>query len=252
MGVEALTLLVLGLLGATLGSFLNVLLFRYQSGRSVVAGRSRCMHCGHTLGFFDLFPIFSFLALRGRCRYCKSRVSVQYPLVEAAGAAIVCGTYLVEPDPVRFVLAALFWFVLLFIFVYDWRHKIIPWGGLLLVILLGFVLGLGADHWGGLWGGLLLAAPLALLSLISGGRWMGWGDGLLELGLGWYLGLTAGLTAFVFAFWAGAVIGIVLILRAKGYTMKSEVPFAPFLILGAALAAFLHVDIFQTLPALFH
>ena len=93
---------------------------------------------------------------------------------------------------------------------------------------------------------------------------MGWGDSALELGLGWLLGLTAGLTAFVLAFWIGAAVGIGLILIERGftptptskklvwgYTMKSEVPFAPFLIAGAALALFLDVDIFQTLPALF-
>lgn len=80
---------------------------------------------------------------------------------------------------------------------------------------------------------------------------MGWGDGTLQLGLGWLLGLTAGLTAFVVAFWTGAVVGILLILFSKGVTMKSEVPLAPFLIFGAACAYFLHVDLFQTLPALF-
>ena len=81
---------------------------------------------------------------------------------------------------------------------------------------------------------------------------MGWGDGALQLGLGWLLGLTAGLTAFMLAFWAGAVVGILLMLFSARVTMKSEVPFAPFLIFGAACAYFLYVDFFPTLPALFH
>lgn len=97
----------------------------------------------------------------------------------------------------------------------------------------------------------MLALPLFLISVVSGGRWMGWGDSALELGLGWLLGITAGLTALVLAFWIGAAVGIGLTIARGGYTMKSEVPFAPFLIAGAALALFLDVDIFQTLPVLF-
>jgi prepilin signal peptidase PulO-like enzyme (type II secretory pathway) len=81
---------------------------------------------------------------------------------------------------------------------------------------------------------------------------MGWGDGFLEISLGLLLGLTAGLTALFVAFWSGALIGVVLLLVSKNrYTMRSEVPFAPFLILGCAVAYFLHVDIFSYLPLLF-
>ncbi len=100
--------------------------------------------------------------------------------------------------------------------------------------------------------GPLLASPLFLLSLFSGGRWMGWGDSALQLGLGWLLGLTAGLTALMIACWTGGIVGIILAASSKRYTMKSEVPFAPFLIWGAACAYFLYVDLFQTLPALFY
>lgn len=80
---------------------------------------------------------------------------------------------------------------------------------------------------------------------------MGWGDSGLELSLGWLLGLTAGLTALVLAFWIGALVGIALIILKKGLTIKSEVPFAPFLVLGALIVHFFHVDFFTTLPLLF-
>ena len=177
---------------------------------------------------------------------------MQYPLVEAAGAALGVFVFLQNPDPASFTLWLGIWMTLLFIFVYDWRHQIIPWSasGLLAVLALVLVFNFQFSI-SNLLAGPLLAAPLFLISLVSGGRWMGWGDGALELGLGWMLGLTAGLTAFVLAFWVGAAVGIALLVLAKGITMKSEVPFAPFLILGAAAAYFLHVDIFQTLPALF-
>ena len=80
---------------------------------------------------------------------------------------------------------------------------------------------------------------------------MGLGDGALELSLGWFLGLTMGLTALFAAFWSGAVVGIGLIVLRRGITIKSEVPFAPFLIFGAAVAYFLHADLFPALPLLF-
>lgn len=79
---------------------------------------------------------------------------------------------------------------------------------------------------------------------------MGWGDAPLELSLGLLLGLSLGATALMLSFWIGAVVGIVLIVFKKGLTMKSELPFAPFLVLGALIAHFLHVDFFYTIPFL--
>ena len=77
---------------------------------------------------------------------------------------------------------------------------------------------------------------------------MGWGDGILELSLGWLLGVSQGLSALFIAFWSGAIVGMLLILiKKKRYTMRSEVPFAPFLIFGAAVAYFSHVDLFSLL-----
>jgi prepilin signal peptidase PulO-like enzyme (type II secretory pathway) len=98
--------------------------------------------------------------------------------------------------------------------------------------------------------GPILASPLVLLSLVSKGRWMGWGDGPLELSLGFLLGLSAGGTALMLAFWIGAAVGILLMVFKKGLTMKSELPFAPFLVAGALVVHFFHVDFFSTLPFL--
>lgn len=245
-------LIVVAAFGLILGSFLNALLYRYNTGKSVMRGRSRCMHCGHTLHAQDLVPLLSYLFLRGKCRYCRSKVSLQYPLVEAAAAALAVALYMRNLEPLQFVLAFAIGYVLLFIVVYDLRHQIIPWSasGLLAVLSLMWVIVTGPSALA-FAAGPLLALPLTLLSLISGGRWMGWGDGALELGIGWFLGLTMGLTALVLSFWIGAIVGIVLMGASRAYTMRSEVPFAPFLVLGAASAYFLHVDLFQALPALF-
>ncbi len=246
-------LVVVAILGAILGSFLNALLFRYQTGRSVMRGRSQCMSCAHTLFWYDLIPVVSWLMLCRRCRYCRTKISVQYPLVELAAAALALGVFLLHPELLRFALDTALWMVLLFVFVYDLRHQVIPWPALWIVAALGFasfLLYSDLSLWS-FFAGPLVALPLLAISVVSRGRWMGWGDGLLEVGLGWLLGLSAGYSALAVAFWSGALVGIGLLGLSKAYTIKSEVPFAPFLILGAGVAYFFHVDFFQALPLLF-
>lgn len=245
------------LLGLILGSFINALVYRFNTGRGM-GGRSRCMHCGHTLGALDLIPVFSFLFLRGRCRYCEAKLSLQYPLVEVVAALLALAVYLVHPTLLEFGLWLAVVMTLLFVVVYDIRHGVIPWSAsVLLAVLALFNLflpcitescQLSADS---LLAGPLLALPLFLFSLVSRGTWMGWGDSALELSLGWLLGLSVGATALVLAFWVGAAVGIALIILKKGFKMNSEIPFAPFLVLGALIAHFFHVDFFATLPLLF-
>lgn len=250
-------------LGAIAGSFLNALSFRFGTGRSVLRGRSRCMRCGHTLGALDLVPIFSYLFLRGRCRYCSTRVSLQYPLVEAAAALVSLAIFLAHPqEPLAYLFWFVVWMTLLFVVVYDLRHTVIPWSCSILLAVLallylalsfGGVLGptepAGSLLWSAL-AGPVLALPLFFISFVSKGAWMGWGDGALELSLGWFLGLSLGATALMFAFWIGATVGIVLILLKRGFRMGSEIPFAPFLVLGAFIVYVFHIDLFNTLPLL--
>ena len=255
------------LFGSIIGSFLNALSFRFNTGRSIARGRSRCMHCNHELGVPDLIPVFSYFFLKGRCRYCSVRISTQYPLVEVAAALLSLLVFLEHGSPLAYLFWLLVWMTLLFVVVYDLRHTVIPWSASGLLIILSFLsLFISFDstpvflHAPSVWAllaGPLLSLPLTALSAVSHGRWMGWGDGVLELSLGWFLGLTVGLTALMCAFWLGAFVGVALIVLQKrftrqggGFTMKSELPFAPFLVCGAALAYFYHVDFFQTLPLL--
>src|SRR3989344_6482284 len=90
-------------LGAILGSFINALVYRFNTGRGM-GGRSHCMHCGHTLSAVDLVPVFSFLFLRGRCRYCGVKLSLQYPLVEVAAAVLSPAVYPPHPAPLEYAL----------------------------------------------------------------------------------------------------------------------------------------------------
>ena len=252
--METLLLIAAAALGAIFGSFINALSYRFNTGRGM-GGRSYCDTCGHTLGVLDLFPVFSYMCLRGRCSYCRAKISIQNPLVEVAAAALSALTWLQTASVSAFLFWFVVWMVLLFVVVYDLRHTIIPWSCSILLGLLALA-SLFVDfstlsfHMPDLWAfaaGPLLALPLLLISLVSGGRWMGWGDGSLELGLGWFLGLAGGAAALMLAFWSGALLGIVLILFKKGLKMNSELPFAPFLIFGMFLVYFFHVDIFSIL-----
>lgn len=254
--------------GLIIGSFLNALSFRFHTGTSVMHGRSRCMRCGHTLSVVDLVPVLSYVALRGRCRHCGVRISIQYPLVEILAGALSLGVYLTTPEPLAYAFWFFIWMLILFIVVYDIRHTVIPWSCslLLMALSLAYVLVVHGAALDQLFAGPALAGPLLFVSLVSQGMWMGWGDGVFELSLGWLLGVTAGLSALMIAIWSGALIGVLLIVVGRmlarftptrtsrksvwGFTMRSELPFAPFLALGAASCYFFHVDLFTQIAIL--
>ena len=259
---DSFTILAVGAcgLGVIFGSFLNALLFRFNTGRGM-GGRSRCMRCNHTLSSLDLVPLLSYLFLLGRCRYCGTAISWQYPLVEAVAGLSSLGIFLLYPlQPLLFFFWLVVWLVILFIVVYDARHMIIPWSSSLTLLALSIVhFFLVPTTMLNLFAGLMLALPLFLLSLVSRGRWMGWADSLFELSLGNLLGLSLGGTALLFGVWSGALIGLVLIglqrltpmfgsrKGARRFTIQSEIPFGPYLALGAAIVFFFHVNIFSTI-----
>lgn len=248
------------LFGLIAGSFLNALLHRFQTGRGM-GGRSQCASCGAVLSARDLVPLLSYALLGGKCRHCRARISPSYPLIEILAGLLVLFTYLGTPDTSTFLIHSSLWLILLFIATYDLKHLVIPAYFAEALALASFVALFLEGHTFvlpslyALLAGPLTALPLFLLFLVSHGRWMGFGDPKLALGLGWFLGLEEGIAALLFSFWIGALISLFLLLRAafrgkeKRLTMKSEVPFAPFLITGAALAYFTNAT--ETLTAFF-
>ena len=260
--MELYLLVAAGILGTIVGSFINALSYRFNTGRGM-GGRSYCDTCGHVLSPLDLVPIFSYLFLRGRCRYCSAKISIQNPLVEIVAALLSVLTYVANPEPLSYVFWFVVWMIFLFVVVYDLRHTIIPSICSVLLVLLSLValffdlhtLSFAVPPLWSLLAGPILALPLFLLSLISGGRWMGWGDSGLELSIGWFLGLSFGATALMLSFWSGAIIGVGLLLFSRirwqradqQLTMVSEIPFAPFLVFGMFLVYFFHVDFFSML-----
>lgn len=252
--MEVILAIVFFLLGTIIGSFLNVVILRYNTGRSF-GGRSACMVCERSLSGKELIPILSFIYLRGRCLACETKLSLQYPLVELITGLIFAGLFLklqnvfFTGNSLHFAgiyaYYALLFSLLVVIAVYDLKHKIIPD---LLVFVFGVFafLGIFIMAPAGLWeilSGPIAGAPFALLWLLSGGRWMGLGDAKLAVGLGWLLGLSGVANAFLLAVWTGAFLGILLLIFSKKYGARSEIPFAPFLVLGTIISFFCNLNL---------
>ena len=253
--------------GLIIGSFLNVFICRYHTGRSL-RGRSMCLMCNKQLSWFELIPLVSYLLQGGRCRLCKSRISSQYPLVELTTGLVFAGiswkflTFNFQlsifnlSSLIYFILVLLIFSILIVISAYDIRHKIIPNGPVYTFILLAIltvfvdsqlliVNGL-LDH---ILAGIVLSLPFVLLWLFSRGKLMGLGDAKLALGMGFLLGLSAGVTALLLSFWIGAIISLLLIAFSRlfsasvlRYTMKSEIPFGPFLALSTFIVFLFDID----------
>lgn len=203
------------------------------------------MNCGKILHWYELLPLVSFLVQRARCRNCAGRIAWQYPAVELAAAFLFAGSFLRFGTSFLLPLGLISVSPLLIIFVYDLRHKIIPDRIVYCFIAAAFlfnVLSYGVSA--NLWVGPILAASFAFLWLISRGRWIGLGDAKLALGLGWLVGLKGALSAMLLAFWSGALVGLTLLfLKRRSFTMKSEIPFAPFLIFGTLLTLFFNLSL---------
>ncbi|MEK9161551.1 MAG: prepilin peptidase [Patescibacteria group bacterium] len=237
--------------GAVIGSFLNVVILRLNTGQSIVSGKSKCFNCAKKLRWYELVPLFSFLALRGKCSSCRSKISWQYPIVEAVSGLLFLGIFnsisvQTSFDFLNIIYLWIVFSILIVIAVYDYHHQIIPnlfvwiFNGLAFVGL--FFLSRGNElffNWNNLIAGAVLFSFFALLWLVSRGRWMGFGDAKLALGIGWLLGMTFGIIAITLAFWIGAIVGVALIYLSKNkYGIKSAIAFGPFMILGTAISFF--------------
>lgn len=217
--------------GLCVGSFLNVVIVRLQTGETL-GGRSHCPRCRHRLAWIDLVPVISFLVLYGACRYCKTKISLQYPLVELSTGLIFLFIF------VFFASHMLFWFYiassLIVIFVYDLKHFIIPDKILFPAIMIAFLFDIANDPF--MITSYFTAAALAsgfflVIYIVSRGRWIGFGDVKLAILLGLLLGWPAIITGLFLAFWLGAIAGIILMVAHRG-KLKTQMPFAPFLIMG--------------------
>jgi leader peptidase (prepilin peptidase)/N-methyltransferase len=237
MGALAVT----GVMGAIVGSFLNVVAYRLPRHESLITPASHCPSCGTPVRPYDNIPILSFLLLRGHCRSCGASISVRYPLVEALTAALCVGAVLVHHSAAGIALSIVLILLVVPAALIDLEHRIIPNRITALGAVLALVIGLALDPVGeperliagaGA-GGFLLLAALAY----PGG--MGMGDVKLAGVMGLFLGAAVA-PALLIALLAGVLLGVVVIARKGAQEgRKTAVPFGPFLALGALLAVFL-------------
>tara|TARA_B100000508_G_scaffold138723_1_gene135359 strand:- start:3743 stop:4591 length:849 start_codon:yes stop_codon:yes gene_type:complete len=269
--LELLQLIAFGF-GVIIGSFLNVYIYRFHTGKSL-SGHSHCLSCGAKLRWFELFPLVSYLALRGRCRTCGCSVTTRYFFVELATGLLFAGTLFVTGDLIKVLLLWAMLSILVVITVYDLNHFIIPDElTISLLVLAGVFVGYryllipDVTHLAyGIIASLAGSLFFFILWFISKGAWIGFGDVKLAVPLGLVLGYGAVFSFVVVSFWIGAATSLMLIgyqkaklrlQRGKGdlhlsqeaLTMKSAVPFAPFLVASFVTILFTRLDVLQ----LFH
>ena len=237
--MRALILLAVFWLGAAAGSFLQVVIYRLRRQEAWWAGRSYCPHCRRRIRWYDLFPLVSFLILRGRCRFCRRRLARQYPLVElAAGGLFFLGALYLPWDLtlVTYWAAVAFFTVL---FVYDAAYYLVPdkvsLPAIAVIFLLNLMRGLSL-------GPLVLGAALGgawflAQFLVSRGRWVGGGDIRLGLLLGVLLGYPLLVLGLLLTYIGGSLIALFLLGLGRK-KLDSRLPFATML-LPSALAVFL-------------
>lgn len=232
---ELIFSIIFGLYGIVIGSFLNVLILRIPIKESFTFKRSHCMSCGHVLAWYDLFPLFSYLFLGGKCRYCKVHISCQYPIVEGLNGLLYVGLYLVNGLNVETILYCLCTSALICLSVIDWRTKEIPFGFNLFIFLLGLIrLFTNIGDWGQYVIGLFAVSGfLFLLLVLSKGRAMGGGDIKLMAATGLLLGWQLNIIAFLVGCILGSIIHLTLMAMKKADRVLA---FGPYLSMGVYIA----------------
>ena len=170
--------IIIFLYGIIIGSFLNVCIYRIPKNESIVKVRSHCMECGYQLKWYDLVPLFSYIALRGRCRKCRTKLSPQYPIIEAANGIFYCLTFYVLGFTIYSGLVCLLVSTLLALSVIDFRTFEIPLGFNVFILTLGLIhLALDYPNWLQYVIGLVAVSGfLYVIYIATKGRGIGGGD----------------------------------------------------------------------------
>ena len=222
--------------GIVIGSFLNVCIYRIPQKEDIVRESSHCMSCGHRLKWYDLVPLFSYLFLKGKCRYCGSKLSKQYPIVEALNGILYVVVFYATDFRWDSILYCLMTSALIVLSVIDYRTYEIPFGINVFIFILACIhMLLDLARWKDyVIGFFAVSAFLYLLYLLSKGRAIGGGDIKLMAAAGMMLGWKAIIIAFVM----GCILGSVIhSLRMKLTNEDHVLAMGPYLAAGILLAA---------------
>lgn len=234
--LELTPYIIIFIFGITIGSFLNVCIYRIPLGESIVTAPSHCMTCGRKLKWYDMVPVFSWLVLGGKCRNCKSKISVQYPIIEGVNGILyvmICAVNGLEWNSVIYCFMAS---ALLVLSIIDWRTYEIPFGINVFLFVLGIAMtildrGNLVEH---LIGMICVSGLLGILYLLTSGRAIGGGD----IKLMFACGLILGWKLILLAFFLGCIIGsVVHIIRMSVKKAGRMLAMGPYLSAGILLAA---------------
>ena len=267
--MEQIYSLTIFIFGASIGSFLNVLIDRLPRDQSI-NGRSHCDFCGKKIAWYDLFPIISFFTLKGKTRCCHKKLSFQYPAIELITGLVFVVIFKDGPyieSLTRSVLILSILSSLLVIFVSDLKYHLIS--DYILLALFVFTLIYNfvqnpACHSGlsriGFWShcapqndvvsALIIAFPIWLIYFISRERAMGLGDVYLASIIGFLLGWKAGFLALYIGFVTGAIFGLILMI-IKNKKLKSKIAFGPFLVIGTVVMLFWGEKVMEILKRIY-
>lgn len=217
------------ILGLVIGSFLNVCILRYQSHEPISKGRSHCPKCNHTLSWYELIPLFSWIGLKGKCKHCHQPISIQYPIVESLTAICFLFLYLKFGITLDTLIYFIFASVLIYAAVIDLQTMIIPDRTHILCLLCGVLLLIlhPSQLTDRLIGAVVVCIPLLIIAYLTKG--MGYGDVKLMGAAGFVLGWQNILLSMMIASITASIVGIIST-RMKKTSLKSEMPLGPHLI----------------------
>lgn len=257
---------VVFLFGIIIGSFLNVLIYRLPIGLDFKKVNSMCTTCKHRLMWYDLFPLFSWIFLGGKCRYCKAKISAQYPIVEALNGVLylliyffICGGNGLESLGLKLIGYFIVASCLIVTAWIDFKHEIIP-DSMWISILVGGVFIVGDSLINKTFtkefivskviGFFAISLLFLLIGVVSKGRAMGGGDVKLMAAAGFVLGWKAVIVSLFVAAFCGVIYSIGRKIVSKK-AMSGVIPFGPFLSMGIMFSAFLGEKIFDYYLSLF-
>ena len=229
------------ILGLLIGSFLNVCICRIPKGEDITTTRSHCLNCGNVIGWYDLVPVLSFLLLRGKCRNCGAKISIQYPIIELLNGLLYGLIFVTLGLDIKSVLTMALTSALIVITVIDWRTYEIPFGLNVFIAVLGTVIVAGklinSDFTGALdniIGAFCVSGFLLLLYLVTKGQGIGGGDIKLMAAAGLFLGWKNIILAFVI----GCILGSVIHLIRMRFSKQNHVlAFGPYLSAGIFISS---------------
>ena len=242
-------------LGAAVGSFLNVVIVRIPFEQSIVVPRSKCPTCGSQIRAYDNIPLLSYLLLHARCRDCGTHISIRYPLVELITAVCFLGLYMKYGLSPALGVFGVFCAAMIVVFCIDLEHMIIPDAISLNLIPVGMasaVIGILPDmDWkssliGFVLGGAVLYVPALIYFLIRGVEGLGGGDVKLLAMMGAFLGPYGVIFVLLASSFVGSIVGILgMIFRKTDST--TPIPYGPFIAGAGMLYVFVGQEIIQVL-----